>query len=134
MNRFACVLTILACLLVTVSCARKTQDMPVTMNLYYTGSGGSARAFVEEMLKSGTVDKIRSEEGNLRYEYFFSQEDPETVLLIDSWESQEALDRHHATPMMETIASLREKYNLHMRAERYQRTDNPASDEQFLRK
>ena len=74
------------------------------MNLYYTGVDGNARKFVEEMESSGTADAIRAEEGNLRYDYFFSAADPETVLLIDSWTSQEAIDAHHATPMMHTIA------------------------------
>ena len=44
---------------------------------------------------------------------------PETVLLIDSWKDQEAIDVHHASPMMGEIARLREKYDLHMKAERY---------------
>ena len=60
------------------------------MNLYYTGTDGNARKFVEEMESSGTAAAIRAEEGNLRYDYFFSAEDPETVLLIDSWTSHEA--------------------------------------------
>jgi quinol monooxygenase YgiN len=71
------------------------------------------------MQKSGTVDKIRAEEGNLRYEYFQALDDNETILLIDSWESQEAIDKHHASLMMKTIAQLREKYDLHMTVERY---------------
>ena len=45
--------------------------------------------------------------------------DNETLLLIDSWENQKALDKHHASPMMQKIVDLREKYNLIMRAERY---------------
>lgn len=36
-----------------------------------------------------TADAIRAEEGNLRYDYFFSESDPETVLLIDNGASQE---------------------------------------------
>ena len=106
------------------------------MNLYYTGVDGNARKFVEEMESSGTAAAIRAEEGNLRYDYFFSAADPETVLLIDSWMSQEAIDAHHVTPMMGTIAALREKYDLHMSAERYFRAgeDVPASDETFIRK
>jgi quinol monooxygenase YgiN len=63
-------------------------------------------------------------------------EDPETVLLIDSWKDQQALDVHHASPMMAQIAALRDKYGLHMRAERYV-TDEagmPARDEAFIRK
>ena len=57
----------------------------ITVNLYYKGTNGSARAFVEEMESSGIADAIRAEEGNLRYEYFQPIGDPETVLLIDSW-------------------------------------------------
>lgn len=93
--------------------------MSITMNLYYTGKDGSARKFAEEMERSGTADLIRAEAGNERYDYFFPMNDPETVLLIDSWKDQASLDVHHASPMMGTIAALREKYDLHMRAERY---------------
>jgi len=108
--------------------------MSVVMNLYYTGKDGSAQAFVREMEESGTADKIRAEKGNLRYEYFSALADPETVLLIDAWESQEALDVHHASPMMATLAELREKYDLHMRAERYAPDDTaPQSDAGFIR-
>ena len=91
----------------------------IIVNLYYTGTNGNARKFAEEMENSGTADKIRSESGNIKYEYFFPMNDPETVLLIDAWESQEAIDIHHSSPMMRTIAALREKYDLHMRVERY---------------
>ena len=89
------------------------------MNLYYTGRDGSARKFAEEMVRSGIVSKVREEEGNERYEYFFPMEDPETVLLIDRWRDQAALDFHHKSPMMKQIAQLREKYHLHLRVERY---------------
>ena len=93
--------------------------MAMTVNIYYTGKNGSARAFAQEMVDSGIVGKIRSENGNLRYEYFFPMDDPKTVLLIDSWKDQESLDIHHASPMMGDIMALREKYALSMRAERY---------------
>ncbi len=93
--------------------------MAFTINIYYTGSDGSARKFAEEMKASGLVDAIRAEQGNLRYEYFFPMDDPETVLLIDAWESEEALDFHHKSPMMKEIAALREKYHLKMRVQKF---------------
>lgn len=93
--------------------------MALTVNIYYSGTGGNARKFAEEMLSSGIVDEIRAEEGNLKYEYFFPMNDNETLLLIDSWENQKALDKHHVSPMMQKIVDLREKYNLTMRVERY---------------
>ncbi|MCR4893895.1 MAG: antibiotic biosynthesis monooxygenase [Eubacteriales bacterium] len=105
----------------------------ITVNLYYTGENGAARRFAEEMVSSGTADAVRAEEGNLRYEYFFPMDDPETVLLIDSWADQEAIDRHHESPMMDKIASLREKYDLHMRAERYV-SEEFGADEKYIRK
>ena len=93
--------------------------MSIIVNLYYKGSEGSARAFVEEMETRGIADAIRAEEGNLRYEYFIPVKDPETVLLIDSWKDQKSLDKHHASAMMTEIAELRDKYDLHMSVERY---------------
>ncbi len=65
----------------------------------------------------------------LWYDYFFPMGDTETVLLIDCWKNQEAIDRHHASPMMEKIAELREKYDLHMRVERYVSDEGGISEE-----
>lgn len=109
--------------------------MSIAVNIYYRGINGNARKFAEEMENSGAVDAIRKEEGNLKYDYFFPMADAETVLLIDCWENQNALDRHHASPMMDKIKQLREKYDLHMEVERYVSDGNemPESDRQFIR-
>ena len=93
--------------------------MSLTINIYYTGKDGSARKFAEEMVSNGVVDRVRSEEGNEKYEYFFPMNDSKTVLLIDRWKNQEALDIHHKSPMMKEIADLRDKYHLHMRVEQF---------------
>ena len=108
--------------------------MAITINIYYRGENGSARRFAEEMVSSGVVRDIRGEDGNLRYEYFFPMDDPEEVLLIDSWRDQSALDIHHASPMMAKIAELRDKYGLHMRVERYRDAEENPADEVFMRK
>lgn len=109
--------------------------MAITINIYYTGKPGDARKFAEEMTAKGIVQAIRAEPGNMRYEYFFPMEDMQTVLLIDAWEDQASLDLHHASPMMEQIAQLREKFDLHMRVERYclDEMGVPASDKAFIR-
>ncbi len=105
----------------------------ITVNIRYTGINGNARAFAAEMTATGTVAAIRNEPGNLRYEYYISLEDPETILLIDAWTDQAAIDAHHASSMMNTIATLREKYDLRMTAERYvQTTENP-QDKKYIR-
>ena len=93
--------------------------MSLTINIYYSGKNGNARKFAEEMMASGLVNRIRAEEGNEKYEYFFPMEDSETVMLIDRWKNQEALDIHHKSEMMEEIAELRNKYELKMRVEKF---------------
>ena len=93
--------------------------MSLIINIYYKGENGNARKFAEEMIKNGIVDKVRAEEGNERYEYFFPMDDPETVMLIDRWKNKEALDIHHKSEMMKEIASLREKYKLSMKVEKF---------------
>ena len=110
----------------------------ITVNLRYTGKGKAALDFAKEMTESGTVAKIRAENGNLRYEYYqplFDDSADKTVLLIDQWENQTAIDAHHASPMMATIATLREKYDLHMTVERFISDEGgvPESDKEFIR-
>lgn len=93
--------------------------MSLTINIYYTGQNGNAKKFAKEMVSTGIVERIRAEEGNERYEYFFPMEDEETVMLIDRWKNQEALDIHHKSKMMGEIAELRNKYKLKMRVEKF---------------
>ena len=108
--------------------------MSITINIYYTGENGNAKKFAQEMLSRGIVEKIRAEEGNIKYEYFLPMNDEETVLLIDCWKDQLSLDKHHKSPMMQEIIELREKYDLHMQVERYVSdvSENP-DDKKYIR-
>ena len=108
--------------------------MAITINIYYTGKNGNAKKFAKEMVESGIVEKIRNEAGNIKYDYFFPMDDEETVLLIDTWENQEAIDVHHQTEMMGQIIALREKYDLHMKVDRFVSEELPDSDHSFIRK
>jgi quinol monooxygenase YgiN len=108
--------------------------MAITVNIYYTGKNGNARRFADEMIATGIVDEIRKETGNIRYDYFIPINNDDTVLLIDSWQNQQAIDLHHKSPMMTKIIALREKYDLHMKVERYISEELPEMDAQFIRK
>ncbi|MBR7928299.1 antibiotic biosynthesis monooxygenase [Aerococcaceae bacterium zg-ZUI334] len=108
--------------------------MAIYINIYYTGQNGSASQFAQEMLESGIVDTIRSKSGNLGYQYFSSIENPETILLVDAWENQQALDIHHQSETMQQIINLRDKYDVKMVVERFVRDNqNDHVDRQFIR-
>ena len=66
--------------------------MAITIQIHYSGTNRNAQKFAREMMHSGIVDEIRKEEGNLGYTYYLPMEDKETVLLIDSWTDQAAID------------------------------------------
>ena len=108
--------------------------MSLTINIYYKGENGNARRFAEEMSSSGLVDEIRAKEGNERYEYYFPMDDVETVLLIDQWRDQKALDEHHASDIMGRIMELRNKYDLHMTVERFTPAEGIAEDDKYVKK
>lgn len=108
--------------------------MAITINIYYTGENWSAVSFAKEMMSTGIVEKIRSIPGNLQYDYFLPIDDGQTVLLIDSWENQSALDLHHASPMMQKIIELREKYNLTMQVHRFVTEEEiPQTDVKYIK-
>ncbi len=93
--------------------------MAITINIYYHGENDNAKKFAREMISKGIVDRVRAEVGNLKYEYFLPIDDEETVLLIDRWQNEEALDAHHKSEMMRQIADLRNKYHLSMKVEKF---------------
>lgn len=105
----------------------------VVLNVYYNGENGSAKRFVEEMEKSGIAPSVRAEEGNIAYAYFSALGDDETVILVEKWESQRALDTHQASPAMSQIVRLREKHGVTSKVERFSSEDMPESDGKFVR-
>ncbi len=110
--------------------------MAITIHLFYKGEGTSALEFAQEMTLSGVVDGIRGEDGNLGYDYYRSLSDPGEILLIDRWRDQASIDAHHASAWMQEIFRLREKYDLHMRVERFEdaEEDLPEQDRDFIRR
>ena len=57
-----------------------------------------------------------------------------TILLIDSWKDQESLDKHHNSETMNKIIGLRNKYDLHMKVEKFIKEENNNQDEKYIRK
>ena len=108
----------------------------LTWNVTYHCKPGKREEFFKAISDLGVRACSIPETGNLKYDYFTPFDDPETVLLIDSWADQSAIDVHHASPMMQTIAALRSKYGLHMRVERYVSDEGgvPEKDQKFIRK
>ena len=109
--------------------------MSFMMMLTYHGEGNNAVNFAKEMMESGIVEAIRKLDGCIQYAYYFPYDHHNTVILIDEWKDQDALDAYHASDLMQHVAMLREKYDLHVTSRRLiDDITNAHIDDRFLRK
>ena len=61
---------------------------------------------------AGVIEASRNDAGNVKYDYYFSAERENEILLVEKWETREHLQAHCTMPQMATLAKLKEKYNI----------------------
>lgn len=52
----------------------------------------------------------RAEDGNISFDVFVDPDHPDTLLLFESWKSQDALDAHMKEPHLQAVGSALEEY------------------------
>ena len=68
---------------------------------------------LKELLKS-TIEETKKEEGCLMYEVFQTKSNPVEFIVIDSWDSEEALNKHYETPHYSNFINKFKQYNAHI--------------------
>ena len=89
--------------------------MEVKLHVIYTAKPGCREAFVRNVVTEGVLTAVRAEEGCLGYDYYFSAQDEDVVLLVERWESEDHLRVHMTQPHMATLRQLKEKFLLSTR-------------------
>lgn len=84
----------------------------------YTCKPGRAADYVRALKAGGAQEKIRAEDGCLRYDYFLSCEAPDTAVLLEMWRDEAAQRAHMTQPHMEEVRRLKAEYVLDTRLER----------------
>ena len=77
----------------------------LTLYVRYTAKDGCREAFVREIVEAGILTLIRQEPGCLAYDYYFSAQDENVVLLIEQWESAAHQRVHMEQPHMTRLRS-----------------------------
>lgn len=75
----------------------------------YTAKPGMRDAFLQQVLASGIPDKIRAEEGCLRYTYYRSAEHPDEILLTEQWTAPEQQKAHMQQPYMKQLLEIKNR-------------------------
>ena len=65
-----------------------------TLYVVFKCFDGKREAFIDRVKSEGVVDAIRAENGCIRYDYYFSEKDPNEILLIEAWETKEHQQIH----------------------------------------
>ncbi len=71
---------------------------------------GKREAFVQRVKTEGIVDAVRAENGCIRYDYYYSEKDPNELLLVEAWETKEHQQIHLDQPHMVQLRALKDDY------------------------
>lgn len=89
----------------------------LTLLVTYKTKQGMREAFLQAIMESEILEKVRKEEGCLRYEYYSSVEDDNKILLVEEWASEELQKIHLEQPHMAELKEMKEKYVTDTRVE-----------------
>ena len=82
----------------------------LTLYVRYMAKDGCRETFVRELAEAGILTLIREEPGCLAYDYYFSAQDENELLLIERWESAAHQRVHMEQPHMARLREIKEKY------------------------
>lgn len=71
---------------------------------------GKREEYIEKLKAEGIVDAVRTEDGCIRYDYYFSEKDPDEILLIEAWETKKHQEIHIEQPHMAKLRELKPDY------------------------
>lgn len=71
---------------------------------------GKRCEFVKRVKEEGILDLIRAEDGCQLYEYYYSDQRCDELLLIEIWETPEHQQIHIKTPHMDKLRSFKNDY------------------------
>ena len=63
-------------------------------------------AFVKKVREEGILAAIRAEDGCHRYDYYFSEENENELLLLEAWETKHHQEVHMTQPHMAKLRAL----------------------------
>ena len=82
------------------------------LTVTYTAKDGCGKQFVEELESSGVAQAVRQEDGCIRYDYYYSAKDENTVFLFEEWQTEKHQQIHLTQPHIAQLKQIKETYIL----------------------
>ena len=84
---------------------------------------GQREAFREAVAEAGIREISANENGNLGYDYFLSDADPDALLLVERWTDNSAQAAHTWTDSFARLQELKAQYCDDVEIDKYERDD-----------
>ena len=82
----------------------------LTWNVVYHCKSGKRDAFYRAVTELGVRANSMGEPGNIKYDYYFDAQDPDALLLVESWETPELQQAHCRTELFARLQALKAEY------------------------
>ena len=92
----------------------------IVLNVTYKCKSGKRNSFLETIQKEGIDEASRAEEGNIKYEYYLPVADSDEVLLVEKWQSADAITQHGQQPHYKRLGELKADYVVDTIIERFE--------------
>ena len=80
------------------------------VEVHYYLKDGKRNDFYNAIIRQGIADAARAEDGNEKYNYYFSPENENELVLLEIWQSAEAVQFHMETPHYQALVELKKEY------------------------
>ncbi len=91
----------------------------IILNVTYKCKAGMREKFLSAIRAEGLDAASRSEEGNIKYDYYFAADSPDELLLVEKWRDDEALKSHGAEPHFKRLGEVKADFVEETVIERY---------------
>jgi quinol monooxygenase YgiN len=91
----------------------------LTWNVTYHCKPGQREAFYRALCDLGIRANSLQEEGNRGYHYYFAAEDPDALLLVETWTEPRLQEAHCQTPIFAQLKSLKAQYADHVSIDKF---------------
>lgn len=92
----------------------------IILHVTFRTHPGKAEEFVRSVLSEGIAKDSEAEAGNEYYDFYYSAENENEVMLLEKWESQDALDLHCKQAHYKRIGELKDRYVVETSIEKYE--------------
>ena len=80
------------------------------VEVHYLVKSGKRQEFYDTLKKNNIAACSRAEDGNVKYDYYFSPDNENELLLLEIWRDAEAVRLHGETQHFKALGALKEKF------------------------